>query len=79
MAMPTGELVESLCEDPTSSRERLLPVAGILFAAAGANLSAIGHHFAAKEGLYKAAIEHILASTQTVLGALLGPRPAPAG
>ena len=76
----TQTLIESLCEDPSSSRERLLHVGGILFSdsgldavstrelskVAGANLSAIGYYFGGKEGLYRAAVEHTVSSIQTL-------------
>lgn len=78
----TQELIETLCEDPSSSRERLLHVGGILFSdsgldavstralskAAGVNLSAIGYYFGGKEGLYRATIEHTVTTIQTLIG-----------
>jgi AcrR family transcriptional regulator len=82
MAETTEQILEALCSDPTSSRERLLHVAGMMFAdrgidavstreltkAAGANLSAIAYYFGGKEGLYNEAINHTIDSTQALIG-----------
>ena len=78
MEPSTEKLLEALCTDPRSSRERLLHVAGLMFAergrdavstreltkAAGANLSAIGYYFGGKDGLYNEAIDYTIAGTQ---------------
>jgi AcrR family transcriptional regulator len=82
MAETTEQILEALCSDPTSSRERLLHVAGMMFAdrgidavstreltkAARANLSAIAYYFGGKEGLYNEAINHTIDSTQALIG-----------
>ena len=74
MPEDTDKILESLCDDPTSARERLLHVAGMMFAdrgidavstreltkAAGANLSAIAYYFGGKEGLYNEAIDYTI-------------------
>lgn len=82
MAETTEQILAALCADPTSSRERLLHVAGMMFAergidavstrelskAAGANLSAIAYYFGGKEGLYNETINHTIGSTQALIG-----------
>ena len=82
MPEDTDKILESLCDDPTSARERLLHVAGMMFAdrgidavstreltkAAGANLSAIAYYFGGKEGLYNEAIDYTIAGTQKLIG-----------
>jgi AcrR family transcriptional regulator len=82
MATDTEKLLQTLCTDPTSARERLLHVAGMMFAdrgveavstreltkAAGANLSAIAYYFGGKEGLYNETIDYTIAGTQKLIG-----------
>jgi AcrR family transcriptional regulator len=81
MEPSTEKLLEALCTDPKSSRERLLHVAGLMFAergrdavstreltrAAGANLSAIGYYFGSKDGLYNQAIDFTIAGTRALI------------
>jgi len=82
MTDETEKILESLCDDPSSARERLLHVAGMLFAdrgvdavstreltkAAGANLSAIAYYFGGKDGLYNEAIDYTIAGTHHLIG-----------
>jgi len=82
MTQPINSLLETLCDDPSSCRERLLHTAGMMFAdhglngvstreltkSAGANLSAIAYYFGSKEGLYGEAIAHTIAGTQNLIG-----------
>lgn len=76
------KILQSLCDDPSSARERLLHAAGMMFAergrdavstreltrVAGANLSAIAYYFGGKEGLYNEAIDYTIAGTQKLIG-----------
>lgn len=82
MTDDTEKILETLCDDPSSARERLLHVAGMLFAdrgvdavstreltkAAGANLSAIAYYFGGKDGLYNETIDYTIAGTQHLIG-----------
>jgi len=82
VAEDTEKLLAALCDDPTSARERLLHVAGMMFAergmdavstreltrAAGANLSAIAYYFGGKEGLYNEAVDHTITGMRELVG-----------
>lgn len=75
-------LLNDVCDDPDSARERLLHTAGMMFAehgkdsvstreltkAAGANLSAIAYYFGGKDGLYEEVLAHTIQSAQESLG-----------
>lgn len=74
MSQSVDAALESLCNDPTCCRERLLHTAGIFYAergydaastreltkAAGVNLAAIAYYFGGKEGLQSAVIDHVV-------------------
>lgn len=82
MPEPYDSVLDDICADPRSARERLLHVAGIMFAehgtdavstreltkAAGANLSAIAYYFGGKAGLFKEVLAHTIDSAQQALG-----------
>lgn len=76
MSQSVDAALESLCNDPGCSRERLLHTAGIFYAerghdavstreltrAAGVNLAAIAYYFGGKDGLQSAVIDHVAAA-----------------
>jgi len=81
MEPTTDQILDALCADPTSARERLLHTAGMMFAergpdavstreltkTAGANLSAIAYYFGGKDGLYNEAVDYTIADTRKLI------------
>jgi len=84
MAVALEPILNTLCDDPSCCRQRLIHAAGMLYAehgmdrastrqlahAAGVNLAAIAYYFGGKSGLRDAVISHVVAQSRERFGGL---------